>query len=91
MLPLDALSNPATMRRSVVLPHPEGPSRTQNSPSATSKEISFKICVSPKVLEILLMVRDAMASSSVLPQSQDLTLYRSRRQALDDTPLKNQR
>jgi hypothetical protein len=65
MLPLEALSNPATMRRSVVLPHPEGPSRTQNSPSATAKEISFKICVAPKVLETLLMVREAMVSSRV--------------------------
>ena len=29
-------SSPASIRSAVVLPHPEGPTRTRNSPSATS-------------------------------------------------------
>jgi hypothetical protein len=28
-------SRPATIRRAVVLPHPDGPTRTMNSPSST--------------------------------------------------------
>src|SRR5262245_54779700 len=32
-------SRPATMRRAVVLPHPEGPTRTMNSSSAISRSI----------------------------------------------------
>ena len=32
---------PATMRKVVVLPQPEGPSSTRNSPSATDSETSF--------------------------------------------------
>src|ERR1043165_1763785 len=33
-------SRPATMRRSVDLPHPEGPTKTQNSPSPMVNETS---------------------------------------------------
>src|ERR1700730_6055772 len=34
-------SSPATMRSAVVLPHPDGPTRTMNSPSATSRSSSL--------------------------------------------------
>src|SRR6266542_4282995 len=36
--PRVARSRPPTMRRSVVLPHPLGPSRHTNSPASTSKD-----------------------------------------------------
>ena len=34
MVPPSGASNPATMRSSVVLPQPEGPSRQKNSPAS---------------------------------------------------------
>ena len=40
-------TKPATMRRVVVLPQPEGPSRTRNSPSATSSDTSSAALKSP--------------------------------------------
>ncbi len=39
--PSEISSSPATMRSAVVLPQPEGPTSTMNSPSATSKVIRF--------------------------------------------------
>ena len=36
-VPAVGSSSPATIRSAVVLPHPEGPSRTRSSPSATSR------------------------------------------------------
>src|SRR5262245_5576425 len=35
--PLDTCSSPAIIRRSVVFPHPDGPTSTMNSPSAISR------------------------------------------------------
>src|SRR5579862_7451467 len=35
--PSVGVSNPATIRSSVVLPHPEGPSRAKNSPSSIAR------------------------------------------------------
>src|SRR6476660_9069505 len=35
--PPEISSNPATIRRAVVLPEPDGPTRTMNSPSAMSR------------------------------------------------------
>src|ERR1051326_4119877 len=37
IVPSETSSRPATMRRAVVLPHPDGPTRTRNSASATSR------------------------------------------------------
>src|SRR3954447_20502652 len=39
ILPLLTSSSPASIRRVVDLPHPEGPTRTMNSPSSISNEI----------------------------------------------------
>jgi hypothetical protein len=36
-VPLEMSSRPATIRSAVVLPHPDGPTRTMNSPSAMSR------------------------------------------------------
>ena len=35
IVPDVGFSSPATMRRAVVLPHPDGPTSTMNSPSST--------------------------------------------------------
>ena len=40
-MPLVVSSSPATIRSVVVLPQPDGPTRTMNSPSATSMSMSF--------------------------------------------------
>src|SRR5688500_18782191 len=40
MRPVSGCANPATIRRVVVLPQPEGPSSEQNSPGRTSRERS---------------------------------------------------
>src|SRR3990170_1454773 len=45
--PLSGRSNPATQRSVVVLPHPLGPNRTQNSPSPTSRSMLFKASTRP--------------------------------------------
>ena len=41
-------SRPAMMRRSVDLPQPEGPTKTANSPSATSRDTSDSAAWAPK-------------------------------------------
>src|SRR5215218_457871 len=41
MVPLEMSSSPATIRRAVDLPQPDGPTRTRNSPSAMSRSRSW--------------------------------------------------
>jgi hypothetical protein len=41
-------SNPAIIRKVVVLPHPDGPSSEKNSPAAMSKQASSTATKSPK-------------------------------------------
>ena len=48
MLPALMSSSPASMRSSVDLPQPEGPTRTMNSPSAMSREMPCSTFVVPK-------------------------------------------
>src|SRR5215510_11500884 len=45
--PESASSRPATARRIVLFPHPEGPSRTRNSPSAIRRETSLTASTLP--------------------------------------------
>ena len=40
-VPVVMSSSPATIRSVVVLPQPDGPTRTMNSPSATSMSMSL--------------------------------------------------
>src|SRR5262245_45843099 len=47
IVPEVAFSNPAIRRSAVVLPHPEGPTRTRNSPSGTSRETSATAQIPP--------------------------------------------
>ncbi len=51
--PAVARSRPAIMRRVVVLPQPEGPSRQTTSPAATDRSASRTAVKSPNVLVIL--------------------------------------
>jgi hypothetical protein len=48
--PLSGVRKPATMRRHVVLPQPDGPSKKNNSPSRTSRLKSFTAIVLSKSL-----------------------------------------
>jgi hypothetical protein len=44
------LSKPAMVRNKVDLPHPEGPKKQTNSRSCMSKEMPFKMALSPSCL-----------------------------------------
>src|SRR6185503_11410809 len=50
--PLVCCSSPQMMRRNVVLPQPEGPSNTMNSPSGTASEMPLTAGTSPNFLTI---------------------------------------
>src|SRR5215217_610679 len=56
MVPLDVSSRPAIRRSRVDLPQPEGPTKTTNSPSLMSREMSGMIWTSPK--DFLTLRRD---------------------------------
>src|SRR5262245_31963453 len=58
--PSEISSRPAIMRRLVVLPHPEGPTRTMNSPSWMSRLRSFTAENSPKRFQTCSNVTVAM-------------------------------
>src|ERR1041384_4008939 len=57
------LSSPATMRRVVVLPQPEGPTSTTNSLSLMSRFTSFTACTSSYFLLRLRITTCAMCLS----------------------------
>src|SRR5262249_20096744 len=57
------VSRPAMMRSNVVLPHPDGPSSTKNSPSCTLREMPSTAVTGPKRLVILLAATEATATS----------------------------
>jgi hypothetical protein len=54
------VSRPAMMRRSVVLPQPDGPSSETNSPSLIVSETSFSAWKAPKLLRMRSMTRDLL-------------------------------
>ena len=45
------VSSPAIMRSSVVLPEPDGPRKTTNSPVAIVSDTSWMTCTAPKLLQ----------------------------------------
>src|SRR5262245_46093641 len=61
--PLVISSSPAIMRRSVDLPQPDGPTSTQNSPSAIATSTPRMTCVDPNHFSTLLMVTAAICSA----------------------------
>src|SRR5258707_6362125 len=60
--PTEISSSPATMRSSVLLPQPEGPTSTQNSPSAIDTSTPCTTSVEPKVLRTALRETAAIYS-----------------------------
>ena len=48
MAPAEGVSKPATMRRTVVLPQPEGPSSEMNSPFSIARLKSLTTRLAPK-------------------------------------------
>ena len=63
MSPLVASSRPQMMRSSVLLPQPEGPTKTQNSPSRTSRSTPGITVTVSKRLTTCLSCSDAMSIS----------------------------
>ena len=61
-VPLVISSSPAIIRRLVVLPQPDGPTRTMNSPSPISRLRSFTAWNSPYTLLTFSNVTVAMAN-----------------------------
>src|SRR5690349_8621663 len=53
-------SRPAMIRRNVVLPQPDGPGSTKNSPSCTARQMPSTATTSPNCLRILVVVTGAM-------------------------------
>src|SRR4051794_22253120 len=60
------VSNPAIMRRSVVLPHPDGPSSTRNSPSPVTKSTPSTAWTSPSKVLVSEWPSTVATSSNVL-------------------------
>src|SRR5215213_5415088 len=77
MLPEVSASSPASSRRSVVLPEPEGPTSTMNSPSSTARESSETAIVSPK----------RFVTCSKLTGAMRLPLHRAGEHAPDEVTL----
>ncbi len=61
--PLDTVSNPEMQRSSVDFPQPDGPTRTTNSPSSTSRSICSRMLTFPKDLQTDLIDREEMFAS----------------------------
>src|SRR5579859_4517451 len=66
MRPLVASSNPARIRRSVVLPEPLSPNRVRNSPCSTSSDMEASTMCSPKRLPTFSSRRKALMPSPSL-------------------------
>ena len=60
MVPPVISSSPASMRSSVDLPQPDGPTSTMNSPSLMSKPMPWMTLVLPKLFSMSLNDTDAM-------------------------------
>src|SRR5919199_2027485 len=75
--PLVIDSSPASIRSAVVLPEPDGPTSTMNSPSATSSERPRTASTRPKRLSTFTYRTAAIA----------LPLHRAREHAANEVPL----
>src|SRR5450755_3599866 len=89
MVPAEISSSPASMRSSVDLPHPDGPTSTMNSPSLMSKLIPWITLVVPKLFSMPWNDTDAMFSvlGSDIAKGQASRLHRARRQPADHVAL----
>src|SRR3954465_15455219 len=92
MSPLVMSSSPTIIRSKVDFPHPDGPTRIMNSPSATSRLTSFTAGKpSPYLLTMFFIVIAAIVSSpvSVLPRSRS-ALDGTVGETGDDAPLEEE-
>src|SRR5215470_3638102 len=64
--PLVCFSSPQMMRRNVVLPQPDGPSSTMNSPSGTARLMPLTAGTSPNFLTMSLVNTAAIAHSKIV-------------------------
>src|SRR5450755_59658 len=90
MVPASISSNPASMRNSVDLPHPDGPTSTMNSPSLMSKLMPWITLVGPKLFSMPWNDTDAMFSvpkSDVANGRWRSGLHRARGQPADHVAL----
>ena len=71
--PDDTFSSPAIMRRRVDLPQPDGPTRTQNSPSSTCRDNGGITVKLPKFLLIFSSFKRAMCQPFTAPASKPRT------------------
>ena len=76
--PLVGFSRPATHRRAVVFPQPDGPTRIMNSPSATSSDRSSSATVPPG---------KTLFTCSKTTSATSLSLQSGRRDPADEPPL----
>src|SRR5438045_4404052 len=68
-------SRPARQRSRVVLPHPDGPRRTMNSPSRMSRSTSLRATVFPKVLRTDSKATLAISSAPGSPQVEEVPAH----------------
>src|SRR6185503_18600833 len=74
-VPPSMRSSPARQRRSVVLPHPEGPRRTMNSPSRTRRSTSFSAIVLPNTLRTVSNATLAISSPPRSPEIEEVLAH----------------
>src|SRR5207248_4170271 len=72
--PASSSQKPATMRNSVVLPQPDGPSSVKNSPSRTASDTSSTARTVPKVRATPSMVIAVTQTPSVSARAPDQVL-----------------
>src|SRR5580658_3918497 len=83
-------SKPANIRSAVVLPQPDGPTRTMNSPSATCSDSSSTArTLSPKIFVTPSKVISAISACSLVgtPRRSSVDTHR---EALDEVALKTE-
>src|SRR5882762_7196114 len=84
IVPAVISSSPASIRSSVDLPQPDGPTSTMNSPSLMSKPIPWMTLVLPKLFSMSLNDTDAMVDaqlSGIRNEIRDSALYCAGREA----------
>src|SRR5215210_8459890 len=74
-VPPSMRSRPARQRSSVVLPQPDGPSSTMNSPSRMSRSMSFSAVVLPNTLRTLSKATLAISSPSRSPEVEQVLAH----------------
>src|SRR3982750_3246732 len=73
IFPAMIFSRPATIRRAVDFPHPDGPTRIRNSPSPTSSERSSTATIGPGKTFVTFSNTTSVMASSLQPLGRDPT------------------